>query len=1014
MNIFLHGTIYGFNTNLAIPALATGNIEFDFSLLPSTSADIIKREVVFGLREPEIEIQVDDTVFSSDTVYTFVQEGNAYRTVISNSDGSVITIPSNNPLISIPFYNFKQEQQEIITFTLPNYNYGSYYTYTFTVTDEYISNIKVQIKMPEDDKYSEYSIEKVKYLIDASANTVFFNQTASDTYTIEFGNGIHGNWIPGADVKLIISKTKGLSANFSKEVKSTIQTPTQMTLYNRFLDGSVQSATIDPTQYLKANFLYSEGGSDPLSGDPLRKALVKYIQTRDNFLSENDFYNVIEKYTTDFRLLFKKMKVQENVFYLQRALRDEYQVPVRSLNTLSEVILKKSTFSGIHYNNEAIGNLTPGLYFYKIRAVDKFQNIVESDEIQATLIIPEETGSIHLYWNAIPGADHYEVYGRTSEYERYWVTNECQLKDTGDNETSIETENGYPEIVENPYVLFPEFDYYGNNFVSPFLYQFNNVYNYYEGWLFYPDLIVNFSSLEYNNANIDSTKVPVNNLPSIFINLIYNQEKKITYISLKSYQKISDWFFTITIPELDVERKSLDMIDESTFTFEYDENDGLIIDPITITIRGNISGVDVFTAKTAQISQIHDTTDLVQIPSFDYDGHNYLVDIPIIDAETFNNDKTRYLDKILNFLTTFNFEENRMISDNLEFRFLNTDSLRSFLLANCLIQGKNLYKNVNFIDKYKPISIADSPEKIPLNGDHWVIGGSSIDIESTEIDGEALKIYQESGFGGLMNAKPYCPSSSPYSIVLYGDYTTKISPNDKIRVKKATTNNINGQYHVLDVVFDGERTHIYTYEKIEVSSGEGKLFFATYEKWRKGGPDNLAKWDLKTNSWIFIDVNINDAFTVLEPVTNSYIYTDEFEYVEYSLRLPLQLKLKIIVDRDTVNQNNIDLDAQREEIILELANYLQLYMTGTDIAYYPSSIVEFVTEPRRNWIKGMEVTTTDSNTKKPFEFKNGIETYPESVIRDNIGSSKLEMLKYTSVFFWWDVDNIQITYELNN
>ena len=72
MNIFLHGTIYGFNTNLAIPALATGNIEFDFSLLPSTSADIIKREVVFGLREPEIEIQVDDTVFSSDTVYTFV------------------------------------------------------------------------------------------------------------------------------------------------------------------------------------------------------------------------------------------------------------------------------------------------------------------------------------------------------------------------------------------------------------------------------------------------------------------------------------------------------------------------------------------------------------------------------------------------------------------------------------------------------------------------------------------------------------------------------------------------------------------------------------------------------------------------------------------------------------------------------------------------------------------------------------------------------------------------------
>ena len=123
--------------------------------------------------------------------------------------------------------------------------------------------------------------------------------------------------------------------------------------------------------------------------------------------------------------------------------------------------------------------------------------------------------------------------------------------------------------------------------------------------------------------------------------------------------------------------------------------------------------------------------------------------------------------------------------------------------------------------------------------------------------------------------------------------------------------------------------------------------------------------------------------------------------------------LKIIYgDKDAVTQNSINLETQRNEIILEVAKYLQLYMTGTDIVYYPSTIIEFVSEPRRLWIKGMVVTTTDSS-ETPLVFKNGIEAYPEQIIRKNINSSKLEVLKYTSAFYWWNVDNIIIEYELN-
>lgn len=655
MNIFLHGSIYGFKSDLATPSVAHGSIEFDFSLLPSMSSASRKREVVFGVRDPMTKINVSDVYFSSDSTYTFQYDKQNYQTIISKSDGSVETVPSNSSIITIPFSNFKQENPEITTFTLPNYNYGSYYTYTFTLSDEYISGINVYVKMPDTNTFIEYSIEKVKYLIDPSATVVFFNQTSSDTYTIEFGSGIHGAWLPGAEIKVVLYKTIGVSGNFSQEIKATIESPTQLTMYDTGYDGSITSTTLDPSQYLKVTFAYSEDGVNPLTGDDLRKALVSYIQTRDNFISENDFYNVIEKYTTDFRLLFKKMRVQENTFYLQRALRDEYQIPVRSLNMMPQIFSKSQTINGIHYYTNDTGALTPGLYYYTIYAYDNFGNVINSTEIKATFASEAESGSIHLYWKNIACAKKYVVYGRTADYIHSWETTESNFLDTGDNSNAI-ISNGLPKVEENPYILFPVFTSDETKFVSPFLYKFNTVYNYYEGWLFYPDLVVNFASIEQNSAD-EASSITV---PSIYINLVYDDINKKTKISLKSYSSIYDWHFTIAIPELNITSTEMTMADESTFTFDYTEDSGYIVTPITITIGGTYGTVKVFTGTTPQINQRYDTSDLIQVPTYDYDGSRYLIDVPVLQYETFNPNKTFYLDKILSFILGFNFEENRI------------------------------------------------------------------------------------------------------------------------------------------------------------------------------------------------------------------------------------------------------------------------------------------------------------------------------------------------------------------
>ena len=71
-NIYLHGSIYGYKPNLATPAVASGTISFDFSLLPATSSSVIRQNVVFGLRNPMTQIVVDNVVFSTDTNFLLV------------------------------------------------------------------------------------------------------------------------------------------------------------------------------------------------------------------------------------------------------------------------------------------------------------------------------------------------------------------------------------------------------------------------------------------------------------------------------------------------------------------------------------------------------------------------------------------------------------------------------------------------------------------------------------------------------------------------------------------------------------------------------------------------------------------------------------------------------------------------------------------------------------------------------------------------------------------------------
>ena len=74
--------------------------------------------------------------------------------------------------------------------------------------------------------------------------------------------------------------------------------------------------------------------------------------------------------------------------------------------------------------------------------------------------------------------------------------------------------------------------------------KFNDVYNMYDGYLFYTDMYINFDYIVQENSS------QVNNInsihPSIYLNIIYNNNESI--IKLKSYQPLIGWNFKLSIP----------------------------------------------------------------------------------------------------------------------------------------------------------------------------------------------------------------------------------------------------------------------------------------------------------------------------------------------------------------------------------------------------------------------------------------------------------------------------------
>ena len=1049
---YLQASTYGYIPSFATAASATGTIEFDMiNWLPRRQPDVVRREVIVGYDTStgtyiplSSTFKVDDIQFSIDAVYKFIEiEDNGsyyyYADIITN-DGTKTTLPSASATISAPLYSTTQYTKKEIDFELKPYNFGSYQTYYFGIdSGYYLSDLEVYVTEVGATTEEQYTVEYTKYLTKGNDTNVFLRKVTSTSYVIEFGSGIRGKWISGASVRLVIKSTRGTAGNLIDKTNTKLQISGSVLAFDYMYSTGGQLTSTDPNpvvmQQPLVDFDYAESGLDPLSGEDLRDAIVNFIQTRENLVSQQDFYNLANDYFDDFKFLFKKFNVFDNIFHLCRSFRDRNQTIFYTTNHTEQIMDLMLTVAGTYTitavaDTTGSGALTSDTYGYFVVSVDEWGRSMPSAIATATVDTGAGEDSVTITWDHVPYATKYRVYGRFPTFrDQYWEVTPAVPAATysyTDDGTAGTLEAEPISYVFQEIYYRPTFVINGLTFISPYVYKGNTRMNYYDGYLMKDLSRVEFAEI---TPEIDTLGTGFDT-PMVYLNLEYDESTYVTSVKLKSYQTISGLVFTVSIFGLDSDIVDKRMIcyplTNNYFEYEYVNADtfGIFEGEIQVEVKGGIStsvvsnncenftigagttdvlkikfndsstgytnafttitltagsrtvaqiatdintiiGTSVattyvdddgnnrlkitppsggtvtnvfignaaagstcltalgltgdvisvpavlngplttvkFVCKTDKFYQLIDVSDQLKIMRYNVGTDAYVINVPVVDNTVFASDPDYYLDKIKNFIVASNFNVNRMVTDNVQCRFLNSYLVESPFIESVFMQSGTIFSNTDYVFLDPVVETRNAPPSITLDASRYR-------VSSAPTGGSA--------FAGHANA--------------------------------------------------------------------------------------IGTYDSGTATWSFYSP-IADDF-VLDLTTNIYYMWSGTAWINIpDITLPMNIRIEIKADKNYVQKNNIDIATERENLQLAVAEYLQKGFTGASVVFYNSLITEFV-HTTRPFIKSVKVYVTDSSVV-PNEMDNGIEVKSDNDIFRGT-KSKLDIVKYVPPIIYWDVDNIVI------
>jgi hypothetical protein len=848
-NLGYHSDVFGYVPALGEFSKLVGILELNMEALPIMLGNVSKREIYFK----DIQLTIDDIIYTLVAEYKIVLRAVGSNVIghveIITDSGKQKVIPFQIADPSFPIFDFNQYVLETTSFVSTDYIFGTSYSHTIAIgEDDYVTQIDVTIDG------ESYNTSRNKSFTGPDEKVVFYEITPDNNLIVELGSGINGKYVPGSSVSVTVYKTQGALGNIGIQETSSFEG--NIHIFNYDDTGAVISQLVNPvsvSSVLSANIERAIGGKNPLKGKELRTELIKYIQSRDSLNSETDYRYILDDYFDDYEVIFKKLKVAENIFYVYQFFKDRYNNPVY---TTSASVLE-----------------------------DEF------------------------------------------------------------NTTSIDNS-----------VYYPEFELAGEAFISPFLYIYDPLLNVYNGH------IVKKQPIFYSTGTINIDPSDFDVPPLIFLQLEYNVNTTTIYI--KSYQDITDYKFTLNIPTLDISNIILiNSIEENTLEYNYT---GIISEIADITIDVyDILDIHKFSILFEEVQQVVDISDVLMLKTYTKkDLLKYIVNLSLIHKDTFFADEEYYLDKIIAILSTIDVDQNRLISDEIQIRLLNTYNVDANYLRRTTLQEHNI----------SDIEVSEVTLRADVDGD---LSGTYFEMNS--IDNQ---FYIWFNIPGLNSSDPR-PD-------LDNDISAK---KEEVRID-------------IEENFTANEIRTVLMETLNAFK-DGAIFLAYDDK-------NCDDFDQSDG---IVRIETLDGGTIKEirdpdPLSNNPNRPTGFTFgiikpgIDIGLKLPFTLNVNLSVDKQTILTNNISLTTELEDVKLELATFLFENKTKIYQKFYSSEIIEIL--HHRDWVKSAKVILTDVDGKT-IEDSN-IEILPYTTIESNM--DKEELLDYTPILYYFDINNINIEYRV--
>jgi hypothetical protein len=647
-NLIEHSTLFGFNYDLAVPATLNGSINFNLDALLLPTTNVIKREIhinsaSFILTEMQYVMDSKYVIIMTKTnsiMNWFVQ--------VTNSNGEKTNFPITYTNAYTAIVDFNQYRQLDEIFAVPLYKFGSFYPIKIKIpNNQDVCSISVRIQEINNDYEQDFEIRNIKNFSEANDNHVFYRIYENEQgkiLLIELGSGVHAKYIPRSTVTISVKTTFGEKGNIGiHSIKREISN--DITIFDYYSTTDVNEIRLVSRDFIELQIINGSGGKNILKQEKLRDSLIEYIQNRDNLISETDYRQIIGKAFEYYTVMFKKSTLHDNIIYIYIDILDKYLKPI--------------------YTN--------------------------------TKVIP------YIEFTSSPNIS-------------YIIRNSYDILET--------------------YIVNPIFNDNGRQLICPFIFKKNPSISSFAALLLKHNYSQYYTSIIENDISrllataVGSTlhrAFPYGKvLPLIYLEIALELEdigepESIcrTIFSIKSTSDISNYRFEITVANLNILEEEMIFEEGSKISTKYIHY-GLTTDVFTVTI--NVFDDVFYTTEDAQVTiknmelnvldlkfesvqYLLNLEDILRLKTIIYRNEDseiehLLMSVPLIDKEQFDINKDYIVNTLYNRLKSLNIDNIRMITDDPQLRFLNSNYVtKDYLTVLCPLGSQ-----YNF-DLYLPLKV---------------------------------------------------------------------------------------------------------------------------------------------------------------------------------------------------------------------------------------------------------------------------------------------------------------------